>query len=109
SSVLAIKLCETANTWRGLVAPVAEWLAHVLWNSISKPTSRLPRLLLASRLTQAHRRAVKGGIVPAVNQPKPEHVCSDCGIKISSGTKICSNCAKQATRKNFRLGRKMAQ
>ena len=44
-----------------------------------------------------------------MNQPKPEHACFDCGIKISSRTKLCSNCGKQATRKHFRLGRKNAQ
>src|SRR5580704_16408596 len=76
ASALAIRLSETADTWRKLVAPVAEYVAQELWSSISKPTSRLPRLLLASRLTQTHRRAVKGSAVPAVNQPKPEHVCS---------------------------------
>jgi CRISPR-associated endonuclease Cas1 len=108
-SALAIRLSETADTWRKLVAPVAEYVAQELWSSISRPTSRFPRLLLASRLTQAHRRASKGSILPAVNQPKPEHVCSDCGVKISRETKLCSNCAKQATRKNFRVGRKNAQ
>jgi CRISPR-associated endonuclease Cas1 len=109
SSFLAIKLCKTANTWQRLAAPVAEWLAQELWSSIPKPTSRLPRLRLASRLTQAHRRTVKGSIVPEVNQPKPEHVCSDCGVKISIRTKLCSKCAKRATRKSFRVGRRKAQ
>jgi CRISPR-associated endonuclease Cas1 len=108
-SSLATRLCETAATWRKLVAPVAEYVAQELWSSISKPSSRLSRLRLASRLTQAHRRTVKGSTVPAVNQRKPEHVCSDCGVKISRRTKLCSNCAKQATRKNLRVGRKDAQ
>ncbi len=44
-----------------------------------------------------------------VNQPKPEHVCSDCGIKIPNGKKLCSKCAKRATRKNFRVGRHIGQ
>jgi len=106
-TALAIKLCETADTWRKFVAPAAEYVAQELWSSISKPTFR--RSQFASRLTQAHRRTAKGSVVPAVNQPKLEHVCSDCGFKISSRTKLCSNCAKQATRKNFRVGRKNAQ
>jgi CRISPR-associated endonuclease Cas1 len=109
ASALAIRLSETADTWRKLVAPVAEYVAQELWSSISKPTSRLPRLLLASRLTQTHRRAVKGSTAPAVNQPKPEHVCRSCGAKIPKDTKLCSKCAKQATLKNFRVGRKNAQ
>jgi CRISPR-associated endonuclease Cas1 len=109
ASALAIRLSETADTWRKLVAPVAEYVAQELWSSISKPTSRLRRFRLASRLTQSHRRAVKKSTVPAVNQPKPEHVCSDCGVKGSRGTKRCSNCAKKATRKSFHAGRKNAQ
>ena len=108
-SALATKLCETSDTWRRLVAPVAEYVAQELWSSIPKSTSRLAQLLLASRLTQAHRRAVKGSDVPEVNQPKLAHVCGNCGINIRSNKKLCSNCAKQATRKNFRLGRKRAQ
>ena len=109
ASALAIRLSQTADTWRKLVAPVTEYVAQELWSSISKSTSRLGTLRLASRLTQAHRRAVKGSGVPVVNHPKPEHVCSDCGIKIRNGNKFCSNCAKQVTCKNFRVGRNRAQ
>jgi CRISPR associated protein Cas1 len=108
-SALAIRLSETADTWRKFVAPVAEYVAQEIWSSISKPTSRLARQLIATRLTQRNKREVKGSYVSAINQPKPEHVCSDCGFKIPSGTKFCLNCAKRATRKNFRVGRKMAQ
>jgi CRISPR/Cas system-associated endonuclease Cas1 len=42
-SSLASKLCETADTWRKLMAPVAEYVAQELW-------SRQP---IATRLTQA--------------------------------------------------------
>src|SRR5439155_17437213 len=66
-SALAIKLSETADTWQRLVSPVAEYCAQELWASISKPASRLARILLASRLTQAHRRAVKGSEVRIAN------------------------------------------
>ena len=75
----------------------------------SRPASRLARQLIATRLTQRNKREVKGSDVPAVNQPKPEHVCGDCGVKIRRDKKLCSNCAKRATRKNFRVGRKIAQ
>jgi hypothetical protein len=67
ASAVATRLSETADTWRKLVAPVAEYVAKELWSSISKPASRLPRLLLTSRLTQTHRRAVKGCVVAAVS------------------------------------------
>jgi CRISPR-associated endonuclease Cas1 len=106
---LAIRLSETADTWRKLVAPVAEYVAQELWSSISKPASRLARQLLATRLTQHNKREVKGSGVPAANQPRLEHVCSDCGVKIRIEKKFCSECAKAATRVNFRAGRKSAQ
>jgi CRISPR-associated endonuclease Cas1 len=108
-SVLPIRLSETADTWRKFVAPVAEYVAQELWSSISKPASRVTRQLMATRLTQRNKREVQGSDVSAVNQPKPEHLCPDCGFKVPSGRKLCSKCAKQATRKNFRVGRNMAQ
>lgn len=79
-------------------------IAQELWSSISKPASRVARSRIATRLTQRTKREVKGSDVSAVNQQQPQHVCSDCGFKIPSGTNLCSNCAKQATRKNFRAG-----
>ena len=109
ASALAIRLIETADTWRKLVAPVAEFIAQEVWSSISKPESRLARPLMATRLTQRNKREIKGSDVPAVNQPRPEHVCSDCGVKIRSDHKLCLKCAKQATRKTFRRGRRIGQ
>jgi len=106
---LAIRLSETADTWRKLAAPVAEYVAQELWSSISKSTSRLGQLRLASRLTQTHRRAVKGSGVPVVNQPKLEHVCSDCGIKIRRGQKYCRSCSRAIMHKNMNQGRAVAQ
>ncbi len=49
ASSLAIKLCETSDTWRRLVAPVAEYVAQELWSSVSKPTptSKLARQLIS--------------------------------------------------------------
>jgi len=108
-SALATRLSETADTWRKLVAPVAEYVAQELWSSISKSKSTLARQLIATRLTQRNKREVKGSDVPGVSQPKPEHVCGNCGVKIRGDKTLCSKCAKQATRKNFRVGRKMAQ
>ncbi len=92
-SSLAIKLCETSDTWRKLVAPIAEYVAQKLWSSISKPTSTPARRLIATRLTQRNKREVKGSEVPGVKQPKPEHVCSGCGKTIRAERKHCANCA----------------
>jgi CRISPR-associated endonuclease Cas1 len=109
STALAIRLCETSDTWRRFVAPVAEYVAQELWSSVHGHASTLNRRLIATRLTQRNKREVKGSEVPEVDQPKPEHVCSDCGLKIPSWTKLCSKCARKATPKNFRAGRKRAQ
>jgi hypothetical protein len=108
-SSLAVKLSETAETWRKLVAPVAEYVAQELWSSISEQRSSLARPLLATRLTQRNKREVKGSEVPEVDQPKPEHVCGKCGAKIARGRTVCWKCSKLETVKVFRMGRKLAQ
>jgi len=109
ASALAIKLCETTDTWRRLVAPVAEYVANEIWASIPKSASTLARRTLATRLTQANKREVKGSDVPEVTLPKPEHHCRDCGAKVRSDKQRCLKCWKQVTRVNFRAGRKTAQ
>jgi CRISPR-associated endonuclease Cas1 len=94
ASSLAIKLCETSDTWRRLVAPVAEYVAQEIWSSASKPTkSKLTRQLIATRLTQRNKREVKGSDVLEGKQPKPEHVCSGCGKPIKAERNHCANCA----------------
>ena len=95
ASALAIKLCETSETWRKLVAPVAEYVAQALWSSVSKPasSSKLAQRLIATRLTQRNKREVKGSNVPEVKQPKPAHVCSGCGKPIRAERNHCANCA----------------
>src|SRR5207253_2432554 len=54
-SSLAIKLCQTADVWRKFVAPVAEYVASELWRSVQSRMSKSDRLL-ATRITQAHKR-----------------------------------------------------
>jgi hypothetical protein len=88
-SPLVIKLCETAETWRRLVAPVAEFIAQELWSSIPRTSRRA----FATRLTQRTKRKVKGGDVPEVKQTRPEHVCRGCGKAIRSGRTHCAQCA----------------
>ncbi len=112
-SSLAIKLCETSDTWRRLVAPVAEYVAQELWSSISKPASPLVRRLIATRLTQRNKREVKGSEVPRVKRPKPEHVCSGCGKAIRLERKHCANCAIDSATERLvnaaRIGRAAAR
>ncbi len=95
ASALAIKLCETSDTWRRLVAPVAEYVAREIWSSVSKPTSpsKLARQLIATRLTQQNKREAKGSNVPAVKQPALEHACRGCGKPINAGRNHCATCA----------------
>jgi CRISPR-associated endonuclease Cas1 len=114
-SSLAIKLCETSDTWRRLVAPVAEYVAQALWSSVSKPASpsKLARQLIATRLTQRTKREVKGSDVPEVKQPKPEHACSGCGKAIRPERTHCANCAIEGATERLvnaaRIGRVAAR
>ena len=115
ASSLAIKLCETSDTWRRLVAPVAEYVAQELWSSVSKATSKakFTQQSIATRLTQRNKREVKGSEVPGVKRPKPEHVCSGCGKGIRSERNRCANCsidgATERLVKAARIGRVAAR
>ncbi len=92
ASSLAIKLCETSDTWRRLVAPVAEYVAQALWASISRPPSTVGRQVIATRLTQRNKREVKGSEVPPVKAPKPEGVCRGCGETVQRDSIHCAEC-----------------
>jgi CRISPR-associated endonuclease Cas1 len=113
-SSLAIKLCETSDTWRRLVAPVAEYVAQEISSSTSKSTStaKVARQLIATRLTQRNKREVKGGNVLEVRQPKAEHVCSGCGKAIGPKRNHCANCATDSATEHLvgaaQLGRLLA-
>jgi CRISPR-associated endonuclease Cas1 len=99
-SSLAIKLCETSDTWRRLAAPVAEYVAQEFWSSISKPTSTSVRRQIATRLTQSRKRAVKGSEVPSVKTPKPERLCRGCGKTLQGDSTNCKECdTKIATKR----------
>jgi CRISPR-associated protein Cas1 len=113
-SALAIKLCATSDTWRRLVAPVAEHVAQEIWSSVFKPTStsKLARQLIATRLTQSRKRSVKGSDVPSVRAPKPASVCRGCGATTRSG-RHCPECGREVSREKLielaKIGRIAAQ
>jgi hypothetical protein len=90
---LVLKLCETSETWRKLVARVAEYVAQMLWSSIPRSSSTLARQVISTRLTNRKKREVKGSDVPTVDEPKPEHVCNGCGKPIRVGRSHCAQCA----------------
>jgi CRISPR-associated endonuclease Cas1 len=95
ASSMVSKLCETSDTWRRLVAPVAEDVAQELWSSVSQAnsTAKLSPQLIATRLTQRNKRAVKGTDVPSVKAPNPERACRGCGKTIERRCSTCSDCA----------------
>jgi len=99
-SPLAKKLCETANTWRRLAAPAAEWVAQAVWNSAR--SSERDVQVLPTRLT--HRRKSEGRgnkfelrIKPL---PRPTKVCEVCGAE-GVRSRYCKACAIEAARKNM--------
>ena len=100
ASSLAIKLCETSDAWRRLVAPVAEYVAEKLWSSISRPTSSLARHGIATRLTQRNKRAVMGTNIPPVRTPKLDSVCRGCGAHTRRG-RHCPKCGREVSREKL--------
>jgi CRISPR-associated endonuclease Cas1 len=63
----AVQLSETSGIWRQALGPVAEWIAHTLWATISSPSrGRAP----ATRLTQDRKREAKG--IPTQLLPESE-------------------------------------
>jgi CRISPR-associated endonuclease Cas1 len=105
ASSLAIKLCETSDTWRRLVAPVAEYVAQELWSSVSKATStfKVAAQLIATRLTQRNKREAKGhpSFSPTKPAPLPESVCRVCGKSVPFGRHYCSECDATTARERI--------
>jgi CRISPR-associated endonuclease Cas1 len=108
----AVRLAETAPTWGRAVAPIAEWVARDLWSTTSK---RVRPRLPATRLTQNHKREVKGVStdVSPPEAPKPPRICLGCGAPIIYGKNFCSSCgvivAKDELIKSAMRGRIAAQ
>ena len=105
ASSLAIRLCETSDTWRRLVAPVAEYVAQEIWSSVSRPnpSSKLARQLIATRLTQRNKRQAKGvASTPlSVKAPRRDNLCRGCGKTIQDGRSNCATCAVDDATKNI--------
>jgi CRISPR-associated endonuclease Cas1 len=87
----AARLSETAQTWRRLLAPLAESVARVLWSKIPKRAAYKP---MATSLTERRRREAKGGSLeaPKSSPPHPQHICRNCGGKVSLGSIYCYTC-----------------
>jgi hypothetical protein len=68
--------------------------AQALWSSVSRPPSpsKLAQCVIATRLTQRHKRKVKGSDVPPVKVPKTERVCRGCGKTVQGDSTNCAEC-----------------
>jgi CRISPR-associated endonuclease Cas1 len=102
-SSLCSMLSETAPTWAKLVAPWAEFVAQALSSGIHG------KRVISTRLTQRNKRDVQNAVMPPVHLPRPEHTCGSCGAKIARGKKVCQECWKHETVKEFAAGRRLAQ
>jgi CRISPR-associated protein Cas1 len=91
SAALCSKLSETALTWRKLVAPWAEFVAHSLHAGRSARGVLAPNL--KTPLTQTNRREAKGATVPQPKMPRATHVCRGCGKSIRKEHEDCGTCA----------------
>ena len=88
---LASKLSQTAATWARLVAPTVEWFARELPHVARPGRSGIP-----ARLTQQHRREVKGAApLPKVKRtPRPRKICLNCGAELRSDKTHCQRCSQ---------------
>ena len=100
-SSLTVKLSETALIWARAVAPVAEWVAQALWDSVKKPPSEVQHI--PTRLTQQRRTEDRGKqFVPPRENPTPdlETICKICGISTHGGAH-CVRCGKEVSREKL--------
>lgn len=88
----AALLSETAPIWRQAVAPLAEWIAQTLWQSMKKSRNEPAP---ATRLTEQRRREAKGGepLLPPMRVPVPENFCRGCGRSIQPKSRYCKACS----------------
>lgn len=87
----AAQLSETAPKWRAAVAPLAEWVARVLWSTTGKSFLKGAP---GTPLTQQRRREATGtSELSSVNTIKMQTFCAVCGAAIGYGRKYCGPCA----------------
>jgi CRISPR-associated endonuclease Cas1 len=95
---LTAQLSETALIWARAVAPVAEWVAQVLWSKQSKSAEEL----LPTRLTHRRRSEGRGNTfepvtLPHVRRPRICELCGAEGVK----NRYCRSCAVEVSRENM--------
>jgi hypothetical protein len=111
SSAICSKLSETAPTWRKLIGPWAEYVAHSLYRGRASRSRCVPGI--RTPITQRHRREAKTALAEVVKMPKTGHVCRGCGAPIREGHEECWKCAQSRTTTRIgdvaKIGRMAAQ
>jgi hypothetical protein len=93
---LVNQLAQAAPTWGLAVAPIAEWVARAFWSTIKKPDAPI-----ATRLTQAKRKAKGKTISAPAPAPVPEKICLGCGKALAKGSTHCAVCIVEVSRERM--------
>ena len=105
----AVKLSETASTWRKFVAPWAEFISRELWTTTKKrgPAQQSP----PTRLTHQKKREVKGSTysVSTTGLLRPQRVCVDCGTPAKRNRDRCNVCSNAESTKALVEGAKLGR
>jgi CRISPR-associated endonuclease Cas1 len=101
----ASRLSESAPAWRQHVAPIAEWVSHMLWATFKHGRKWMSA---PTPLTQSKRRDAKGKPhLPSLSLPEPPHLCRTCGRNATRGYERCGSCrAAIATEKLVKAAEK---
>src|SRR5690242_15997622 len=92
----AARLAETAPMWARAVAPIAEWVAQVLWNSTASTGKNQP---VPTRLTQRRKAEGRGKLFATrgIATPKQVRICEACGAE-GIENRYCESCAVEISR-----------
>ncbi len=108
---LAVRLAETAPVWGRAVAPIAEWVAQILWTRARKRTRSDGTL--PTPLTQRRRSEGRGNEFIPDTKPAlyPKKVCPGCGAT-TGGRKLCASCGLEVRKEKLtelaKIGRVVA-
>ena len=95
---LTSQLSETALLWARAIAPVAEWVAQMLWSRKNKGGEEL----LRTRLTQRRKSEGRGNafIPVTVKYTRRPRICEVCGAE-GVRNRYCRSCGVEISRENM--------
>ncbi|MBB5338399.1 hypothetical protein HDF13_000732 [Edaphobacter lichenicola] len=95
---LASQLAETTSMWARLVAPLAEWTVKAIAS-----TTKVGITTPATRLTQNHKREIRGGSSFGVSKSSVtlQNVCRDCGTPIINANEKCRVCSTKESKQRL--------